>query len=184
MKRDSLLMLVAGIVLGAVLSFVATRQYYAGKKLQAVAAPAAKPSFDKSQHQAMIARIMAYIADHPNDVQKRTMLANIFYDKGDFDKAAPLYEQVLKLTPRDTNVMVDLGTCYRRLGRADDALALYDKALEVEPNKKQALFNKAVVYAFDKKDKARALKTVDLLRKDYPDEPAVKTLRDQIEREK
>ena len=43
MKREALMMLIAGTVLGAVLGFIGTRQYYMGK---AAAAPAKPQAFE------------------------------------------------------------------------------------------------------------------------------------------
>lgn len=190
MKKEAFLMLIAGAVLGAVLGFIATRQYYVGKMAaepapavaqQApagapAAGPSGQPNFDPNQHLAMVSQIQAEIDKDPKNVEKRVMLANIYYDAGKWEQAIPFYEQALKLNPSDTDVIVDLGVCYRNVSRPDQALAQFDQALKVDPAKKQALFNKVVVYGFDKKDKPKALEALKAFQAKFPDEPAAKQL--------
>lgn len=193
MKREGLMMLVAGVVLGAVLGFIATRQYYVGKLVQqpppqvadaqaGAAQSQGQPSsgFDPAQHEAMLAQIKAELAQDPKNVEKRVMLGNIYYDAQKWSEAAPWYEEALKLAPTDSDVMVDLGICYRNESKPDQALALFDKALAVSPGKKQALFNKAVVYGFDLKDKAKADAIVKELQDRYPGDSMVKQLADEL----
>ena len=117
-----------------------------------------------------------YLAKHPEDIEKRKSLANIFYNAGSFAEAIPLYEEVLKKDTKNTDVMVDLGYCYREVGRIDDAMAEFDQALKIEPHKKQALFNKAVILGFYKHDKKGAQQILDQLKKYYPDESGVDEL--------
>jgi len=196
MKREGLMMLVAGVVLGAVLGFIATRQYYVDKMAQVPPAPQVAPApsggpqgqaqgegapaFDPTQHEAMLAQIKAELAQDPKNVEKRVMMGNIYYDGQKWADAVPWYEEALKLNPNDAGVMVDLGICYRNLKKYDEALALFAKALKVEPGKKQALFNQVVVYALDKNDKAKAAPIMKELQDRYPDDPMVKQLADQL----
>lgn len=191
MKKEGLMMLVAGVILGAVLGFIGTREYFLRKMASAPPAAAAAPSqaaapqepgqgFDPAQHETMLTQLKAELDKDPTNVDKRVLLGNIYYDAEKYDEAIPFYEQALKLQPKDANVLVDLGVCYRFEKRYDEALALFDKALAVEPDKKQALFNKAVVLGFDKGDKAGARKVLALLQAKYPDEPAVKQLADEL----
>ena len=194
MKRESLLMLIAGVVLGAVLGFIATRQYYVDKieKAPAPSPPAAQgspaapqpgqgaPAFDPEQHQAMLAQIKADLEKDPANVEKRVMMGNIYYDGGKWADAVTYYEQALKLDPNNVDVIVDLGICLRNLKRYDEALAEFDKALTLEPGKKQALFNKIVVYAFDKGDKTKGQALLKELKAKYPDDPMVKQLEQEI----
>jgi cytochrome c-type biogenesis protein CcmH/NrfG len=188
MKKEGLLMLVAGVVLGAVLGFIATNSYYTRK--MASAPPAAVPQeaqaqqgqgqgeqgFNSAQHEAMLAQIQEELAKDPTNVEKRVLLGNIYYDEKKFDQAIPWYEQAVKLDPKNTDVMTDLGVCYRNVGKPDEALAMFQKALSVDPGKRQALFNEAVVYGFDKGDKAKARKIVQELQAKYPDDSMVQQL--------
>ncbi len=190
MKKESLLLLVAGVLLGAVLGFIVTREYYEGKLAKAPAAAPhtqaaqssqpASPAFDPDQHKAMLDQIRADIESNPADAEKRIMLANIYFDGGKFDQAIPWYEEALRLQPQNTDVLVDLGICNRNLGKMREALAYFDKALGVDPKKRQALYNRVVVLLFDLKDKAgaeRALKDLEAL---YPEDEMTKRLAQEV----
>jgi cytochrome c-type biogenesis protein CcmH/NrfG len=202
MKREALLMLIAGAVLGGVLTFIGTRQYFLGKMAEAPptrppvggqpvpaaggpvpgGAPGGAPAFDPNKHTAMVAQIQEELDKDPQNVEYRVMLGNIYYDQGKWDQAVTFYEQAVKLKPGDADVLVDLGVCYRNLKRPDEALAQFEKALKVEPGKKQALFNQVVVYGFDKGDKAKAREVLKELRAKYPDEPAGKQLSEELDK--
>jgi len=198
MKREALMMLIAGTVLGAVLGFIGTRQYYMGKAAPAPApiqamgqqpnpAGSATPSggpeaFDPSQHSAMVAQLQAEIEKDPKNLENRVLLGNLYYDSGKWDLAIPLYEQALKLDAANTDVIVDLGVCYRNVKRVDEALALFDQALKIDPSKKQALFNRIVVFGIDKGDKAKAQVALKAFESKYPDEPAAKQVAAELDK--
>ena len=199
MKKESLLMLIAGVVLGAVLGFIVTREYYVEKMQKeppphpphggvGQAAPGGQeagpgqgaPAFDPSQHQAMLEQIKADLAKDPKNVEKRVMMGNIYFDGGKYAEAIPFYEEALKLDAKNADVLVDLGVCYRNTNRYDEALAKFDEALALEPGKKQALFNQAVVYAFDNGDKAKASQVLKTLKDRYPEDAMVKQLEQEL----
>ncbi len=193
MKRDGILMLIAGIVFGAVAGFIVTRQYYVDKMDAAppAAQAAAQPpqgqqqaqqdkDFNPKQHEAMLEQIKAELAKDPKNVEKRVMLGNIYFDAQKWSEAIPWYEEAVKLAPNNTDVLVDLGVCYRNSGRPDEALSMFKKALKLDPNKKQAMYNEVVVYAFDKKDPVQARALMAKLQKAYPDDAMVKKLSEAI----
>lgn len=191
MKKESLLMLVAGVLMGAVLGFIATREYYERKmeRPPAPASPAPAPApgpaqgaegFDPNQHKAMLEQIQAEIASDPKNVEKRVLLGNIYFDGGKFDQAIPLYEAALKLNPSDTDVLVDLGICQRNLGRFDVALQHFERALALDPKKKQALYNRVVVYHFDLKDDGKAEKALKDLEAAYPGDEMAARLAQEV----
>ncbi len=187
MKKEHVLMLVAGFVLGAVVTFILMKQYQAQQAVPSAApagaaAPPAggQPSFDPNQHNSIIAQFIEKAKADPKDAPSKIMLGNIYYDKGDYAEAIPWYEEGLKLEPTNTDVLVDLGVCYREIKQPDKALSLFDRALQVDPKKKQALFNKVVVYAMDLKqmDKARAV--LQALEREFPGDAAVQQLKDNL----
>ncbi len=195
MRKDGILMLIAGIVFGAVAGFIVTRQYYVDKMeaappaAQSAAQASAQSSqeqaqkdqdYNPKQHEAMLEQIKAELAKDPKNVQKRVMLGNIYFDAQKWTEAIPWYEQAVKLDPNDTDVLVDLGVCYRNSGHPDEALSMFKKALALDPNKKQAMYNEVVVYAFDKKDPVQARAIMAKLQKAYPDDAMVKKLSEAI----
>jgi tetratricopeptide (TPR) repeat protein len=58
--------------------------------------------------------------------------------KGQFDQAIPLLEQVLAKDAKDADAYNLLGFSSRKLGRLDEALAYYDKALQINPKHRGA----------------------------------------------
>jgi len=184
-------MLVAGFVLGAVVTLIVMKQ--AGLQApQPIAPPAkpaaaetpssnsARPAFDPDQHNAMIAQFIEKTKSDPKDASSKIMLANIYYDKGDFIGAIPWYEEALKLEPENSDVIVDLGVCYRGNKQYQKALKLFDRALVLDPKKKQALFNEAIVYGMDLKDVVKARQMLDLIEKNYPGDAMAAQFRDSL----
>ena len=187
MKREHLLLLAAGFVLGAVVCYIVMKQQavpvspapVAGASAPAGAGEPA-PAFDPDQHNSMIAGFIAKAKSDPQDVQSKIMLGNIYYDKGDFREALPWYEEALKLQPANTDVIVDLGVCYREMGDFEKALSYFDQALKVDPVKKQALFNRVVVYAADLKQKDKAEAALKEFEKAFPGDPAAARFRENL----
>src|SRR5262249_49621976 len=76
------------------------------------------------------------------NVQARVELGNLYMDHAQYEEAARWYREALALKPDDNDVRVDLGACLVNLGRAPDAIAEFDRALQKDPGHKKALFNK------------------------------------------
>jgi len=190
-KREALLILFAGIVFGTVVGFILTREHYE-KKLAAAEAGPRHPTmggtaaenreapFDPDRHDAMIARFIQE-AGQPGNLDAKVTLGNIYYDRGNFEAARGWYEQAVALDGRDANVLVDLGVCYRNLGGFEKALDLFDRALAIEDGKKQALYNKVVVLAFDLERPKEALVPVERLKALFPGDEAVSRLAAEVE---
>jgi tetratricopeptide (TPR) repeat protein len=79
-------------------------------------------------------------------------LANLYYDNGEYEKAAAAYQESLNLHPQDPGVETDLATCYYNLGQEDKALEILDRVLKYRPGFSQAMFNKGIVLISGKKD--------------------------------
>lgn len=72
--------------------------------------------------------------------------ANAAYGRGDFAEARRLYESVI---PEATDaakpaIFTNLGAALEGLGLFDDALGVYDRAIEIDPTHVEAWHNKAV----------------------------------------
>lgn len=75
------------------------------------------------------------------------------YNHGDFEKAATFFQEALELAQVTQSsrkswatTYINLGTCYRRLRRLDDAQETYKKVLELEPRHSVALGFLGMVY--------------------------------------
>ncbi len=107
------------------------------------------------------------IAEHPQDPDYRAQMANLYYDLGEFGKAAEYYQQSLDIRPQDPRIETDLATCFHYLGRSDKALEILDKVLGYHPNFPQAMFNKGLILINWKNDIRGAIRVwEDLLRLD------------------
>jgi tetratricopeptide (TPR) repeat protein len=55
----------------------------------------------------------------------------------------PLYREALSLRPEDADIWTSQGEMFSELGRAEEALACYDKAIELRPDRRLPRINKA-----------------------------------------
>src|SRR5262249_37521940 len=78
------------------------------------------------------------------NVQARVELGNLYMDHAQYEEATRWYREALALKPDDNDVRVDMGACLVSLGRAPDAIAEFDRALQKDPGHKKALFNKGL----------------------------------------
>jgi tetratricopeptide (TPR) repeat protein len=72
-------------------------------------------------------------------------LGNQRMDSGFYAEAIVAYEAALALNAKDTNVRVDLGTCYFYSGNPDQAIVEYRKAIALDPKHANAHYNSGVV---------------------------------------
>jgi tetratricopeptide (TPR) repeat protein len=105
---------------------------------------------------------------------------NRLYDAHQYAEAIPYYQQALTFNPSDVGVSTDLGTALWYVGRADAALAQYDRSLAIDRNHAQTLFNLGIVRADGKHDYAGAIAAWETLLKTNPDYPAVDKVRSLI----
>jgi cytochrome c-type biogenesis protein CcmH/NrfG len=107
------------------------------------------------------------IAREPQNPDYPTQIGNLYYDAGEYGKAADYYRRSLSIRPRDPNVETDLATSLHYLGQDDKALELLDNVLSYKPSFSQAKFNKGIVLAEGKKDLKNGIAVLeDLLRSD------------------
>ena len=91
-------------------------------------------------------------AKDPQNADYRTQIGNVYYDLGQYDRAADYYRQSLGIRPRDPQVETDLATCLYYTGRNSEALRILNKVFEYSPGFRQAMFNKGVVLINGEKD--------------------------------
>jgi Tfp pilus assembly protein PilF len=61
-------------------------------------------------------------------------LGALCYRRGNYREAAQCFEQALRWAPADANSLNNLGACYMALGLTQEAEALFQKALAVDPS--------------------------------------------------
>lgn len=195
MKRDSVLFLVAGVLVGFIAGYwlheeMASRQPPRRLPGQVEAGPVgpADPGAGAGagamggMSQADVQELTARVQQNPEDADAVLRLAELNHQIANWPRAAQLYERYLALRPDDPGVMSDLGIAYRQMGRMDDALARFDQAQAVAPEHWQSRFNEVIVRAFDLRQFDQARQALDELRRLQPGNPEVERLATEIDR--
>jgi tetratricopeptide (TPR) repeat protein len=128
----------------------------------------------------LIAEYRSVLAEDPDNLAANIAMANALYDSGQWRDAIPYYDRALQLNPHNADVITDKGTCYRNLGMTDEAVRDYRLALRVEPTHQNALYNLGVVYAYDRKDFAKAITYWERLLEVAPKHPQADYLHSSI----
>src|SRR4051812_2717298 len=92
--------------------------------------------------------------------------------RGDGEKAAAAFRQVLAGNPRDLRALAGAGVAAHLLGRDDDAMASLKKALQVDANYVDALYLLGPI-AYGKGDLDLAIKSYERVVKIAPGSPAI-----------
>jgi tetratricopeptide (TPR) repeat protein len=128
----------------------------------------------------LIEEYQGVLAADPHNLAAIIALGNAYFDNGQWKEAIRYYEQALLLDHTNADVITDMGTCYRNLGMPDRAIAEYNRALKIEPTHQNALFNLGVVYGYDRKDYATAIRYWEQLLHVSPKHPRADYLQANI----
>ena len=85
----------------------------------------------------------------PNDPWVHAQLASVYRDLDIVDKEIEEYEAILKLTPKDHEILYRLGVLYFSQGRNAQALRLYEKLKELQESKAEELLSHYGAAFFD-----------------------------------
>ncbi len=100
--------------------------------------------------------------------QEQFKLGVDLMERGEWKKAIYAFsasERIVNTTPQ---VYGNLGICHAQLGQKSDALAAFDKALELDPQYEPAIVNKAMVQSLNEGEKLDAkVETIEYY-KDFP----------------
>jgi len=115
------------------------------------------PAEMKEMADAQAAPMLEKLKADPNNPGLLASIGNLYYDAQQYPVAVDYYGRALKLRPSDAAVRTDMGTAYWYMGKADEAIAEFDRALSYEPNNPNTLFNRGLVKQQGKKDIAGAI---------------------------
>jgi protein O-GlcNAc transferase len=85
------------------------------------------------------------IAALPLSPEPRHMLGVLRLQQGRNSEALELIGAALKINPRNADMMANYGSALKGLGRFDEAIAAYEKALAIRPDFAGALYNRALL---------------------------------------
>lgn len=81
----------------------------------------------------------------PTMVPAMIALAGLDMDDHNWADAAALLERARDRRPDDAAILINLGICYRGLGRYEESQALYERALDLDPRNADPYLNLAVL---------------------------------------
>lgn len=120
-----------------------------------------QPTPEQMRHMAdkQAAPLVEQLKADPGNAKLLAQIGNIYYDTQQYPVAIDYYQRALQLTPKDASVRTDMATAFWYTGNADSAIAEFNRALNDEPNKANALFNLGVVQWQGKMDVQNAVAT-------------------------
>jgi tetratricopeptide (TPR) repeat protein len=185
MQRESVVMGVAGVLLGLLVGWILGSQ--AGGPAS-VAAPPAQAAAAPGQTQQptpldekRAAELRADALQNSTSPVPRIQLGNLYFDAEQFVESARWYEEALKLDPNDANVSTDLGIAYYYQNQPDRALEQFDRSLQIDPNHSKTLLNIGVVRAWGKQDLDGAAKAWEKVIEVAPNSEEAKRARQGLE---
>ena len=83
------------------------------------------------------------------------MLSNLFAINRDFNKSKEFLEKAIKIQPKNTTILNNLGTAYKELGDTEKAMTFYQKVLGINSNHTNANYNLGLIF-YELKELKRA----------------------------
>ena len=130
---------------------------------------------------AEIQQLEAIAKANAGNVNAWIALGNAQMDAQRFAEAIISYQRALDLDPKNVDVRVDMGTCYRGVGQPEKAIEAYKMASKADPRHPMAQMNAGVVYAYDLGKKAEAIKSFEKYLELAPNAPNAAEIRQQIQ---
>lgn len=78
------------------------------------------------------------IENHPSFLKAYQHKAALLVDLHDYQEAAVVFCELLKINPRYYKALLGIGICFDKLGKTSSALRYYKKFLQLKPNSKNA----------------------------------------------
>ena len=123
----------------------------------ASASAAPTPARLKEMADAQVAPLLDKLKADPGNPDLLAGVGNVYYDAQQYPIAIDYYTHALQARPADAGVRTDLGTALWFVGKPDEAIREFDRALADAPNNPNTLFNRGLVKWKGKKDGAGAL---------------------------
>ena len=188
MNKDSALLLLVGLLLGFLATYLLVRNRDLGplvlRDVPGLMSGGPIEAQANERIDALIQQAEGRLEQNPGDFQALTELANLNFDRDDFQGAIDYYGRALEINPDDATVRTDMGTALYYLDRVDFAAAEFEKSLSIDPTHPQALFNMGVLLLEERNDRAGALQLWERLVATNPGYPQIGMVREEIARVK
>jgi cytochrome c-type biogenesis protein CcmH/NrfG len=182
------------LLLGATVGYLLRSSAFAPAPAAAVATHEAHPSAtqgsqpptpDQMRHMAdkQVEPLLAKLKTNGNDPGLLAQIAASYFAAHQFADAATYYERLVAVQPSAKN-LVSLGNALYYSEQPDKALAIFDRALALEPGSADALFNVGVIKWQSQNDPKGAIAAWQKLLKLNPDHPHRAQVEEMIARAK
>ncbi|MFQ5696558.1 MAG: tetratricopeptide repeat protein [Terriglobia bacterium] len=121
------------------------------------------------------------VQENPEDAEVALRFALFLDEAQRWSEAARAYGRVLELAPENAEVLVKRGTVHFHLGRVEEAVADFERALALNPDQPRALYGLALARLQGQRDVAGARAAYERLRRSHPDYPGLELLAQQLE---
>jgi tetratricopeptide (TPR) repeat protein len=112
--------------------------------------------YEKERRNALAIRhLEAALAAGPNLDMATYILQRLYYDEGQYAESEAKCREFLRHYPNDVQSLEILGNIYRLDGRAEDALAVYERLTEIDPDN-TAYWSPVIQHFVDNKNHERA----------------------------
>jgi cytochrome c-type biogenesis protein CcmH/NrfG len=158
-KKEQVAMLVGGFAFGVLVGF-ALAQVAGGTPQQpgGIESSRQRTTAPQAQTQAgapmmkEIGKLREVLKLDPRNLQALTRMAHLYHDARMWPQAVEFYEQVIELVPENPDIMTDLGTCYGGMNRNEEAVAMFRRANEADPDHWPSLFNMVIIAGMNMHD--------------------------------
>lgn len=100
----------------------------------------------QGQDDRAVAVLSEAVQKNPKLTMARLVLGDLYYNKGQVQKAAEQYQALTQLDPYDSRNHYKLGLSFQVLNRMQEAAASYLRALRLNPNDGKSAMNLGLVY--------------------------------------
>jgi tetratricopeptide (TPR) repeat protein len=112
-------------------------------------------------------------ADKSTDVAPVVMLAEVYRNKENNEKAIEYFQKALELVPDNVGIRMKLADLYLKSGKYPEAITSYEKVLQQKSDFLPAMNNLAFLYTEEVENLDRALELANTVYRKLPDNPDV-----------